>query len=109
MVGIVHVFGQRHPRYRELDIIWSVHRAIGCWRNLCSLWWGGLGTIFGLAVLIPSIAVSCRRLHDIDKSGWLQLLVFIPIIGWAFLLYWFVQPGEDGQNSFGANPLGSGA
>ncbi len=70
---------------------------------------GILGAIFALLVLIPSIAISCRRLHDIDKSGWWQLLVFIPLIGWGFLLYWFVKRGDDGENRFGADPLVSAA
>ena len=70
---------------------------------------GVFGTIFEVVILIPTIAICCRRLHDTDKSGWRQLLAIIPIIGWCILLYWFVQPGEDGQNSFGANPLGSAA
>ena len=70
---------------------------------------GVLVTIFEVAVFIPTIAIGCRRLHDIDKSGWLQLVAVIPIIGWGILLYWFVKPGEDGQNSFGVNPLVSGA
>jgi uncharacterized membrane protein YhaH (DUF805 family) len=70
---------------------------------------GGLGAIFQLVVLIPTIAISCRRLHDIDKSGWWQLLIFIPLIGWGFLLYWFVKRGDDSENRFGANPLVSAA
>ena len=70
---------------------------------------GYLGAIFQLVVLIPTIAISCRRLHDIDKSGWWQLLVFIPLIGWGFLLYWFVKRGDDGENRFGADPLVSAA
>jgi len=50
---------------------------------------------FSLAVLLPGIAVSVRRLHDIDKSGWFLLLNFIPVIGWVILLYWAVQEGRE--------------
>ncbi len=67
---------------------------------------GGIfGSIFSLVVLIPTIAVSCRRLHDINMSGWWLLIVLIPLIGVLILLYWFVKTGDDGMNRFGANPL----
>lgn len=54
-----------------------------------------VSALFSLATLLPSLAVGARRLHDIDKSGWWQLLWFIPVIGWLVLLYWAVQPGRD--------------
>lgn len=50
--------------------------------------------IFSLAVLLPSIAVGARRLHDIGKSGWWQLLWLVPIVGWAILIYWAAQESE---------------
>ncbi len=53
-----------------------------------------LSGLFSLATLIPSIAVGARRLHDIDKSGWWQLLGFIPVLGWIVLIYWCAQPGK---------------
>ncbi len=59
-----------------------------------------LGGVFSLATLLPSLAVGARRLHDIGKSGWWQLLGFIPLIGWLVLIYWGVQPGE-GDNAHG--------
>ena len=58
-----------------------------------------------LALLLPSIAVGARRLHDIGKTGWLQLLWIIPVVGWIVLIYWAVQPSE-GDNRFGAAPAG---
>ncbi len=54
-----------------------------------------LSGLFSLGTLIPSIAVTARRLHDIDKSGWWQLVCLIPIIGLIVLVYWCVQPGTD--------------
>ncbi|SRR6056297_750240 len=60
-----------------------------------------LGTIFSLATLVPGIALGVRRLHDIDKSGWLMLLAFIPVIGFLVLIYFFVQPPTPGPNRFG--------
>lgn len=66
---------------------------------------GPLGAIWSLATLVPSFALGARRLHDGDRSGWLQLLWLVPIIGWALLLYWFIKRGTDGTNRFGNHPL----
>jgi uncharacterized membrane protein YhaH (DUF805 family) len=63
-----------------------------------------LGALVGLALLLPSLAVGARRAHDIDKSGWWQLVGLIPIIGWILVIYWFAQPGAAGDNRFGAAP-----
>ena len=60
-----------------------------------------LQLLFELATIIPSIAVACRRLHDTDRSGWWQLLAFIPIVGFIILLVWYCQPGTQGANRFG--------
>lgn len=60
--------------------------------------------LVGLALLVPSIAAGSRRLHDTGKSGWLQLLWFIPVIGWAVLIYLEAQPGQPESNQYGAPP-----
>jgi uncharacterized membrane protein YhaH (DUF805 family) len=60
-----------------------------------------LMAIVVLGLMIPFIAVSTRRLHDIGKSGWWQLISFIPL-GGLVLLYFFVLSGEAGDNQFGA-------
>ncbi|MCY6382820.1 DUF805 domain-containing protein [Hoeflea prorocentri] len=60
-----------------------------------------LGTIAALALLLPSLAVGVRRLHDIGRSGWWLLIILIPIIGFLVLIYWHIQPSEDGVNRFG--------
>lgn len=57
-----------------------------------------------LAMLIPSIAVSVRRLHDIGKSGWMLLIYFIPLIGSIWLLILFLTDSEPGENKYGPNP-----
>lgn len=59
---------------------------------------GGVGD---LLLLLPSITVSVRRLHDIGKSAWALLWVFLPIIGWIVLIVYAVRPGEPGQNAYG--------
>jgi uncharacterized membrane protein YhaH (DUF805 family) len=62
--------------------------------------------IFWLAALIPNLSVATRRLHDIDRRGWWQLLWFIPVIGWIILLVWYCKPSQPGANRFGPNPYG---
>ena len=62
-----------------------------------------LGNVASLALLLPGLGVGTRRLHDIGKSGWFQLLWFVPFIGWLVLLYWFVQPSGE-ANTYGAAP-----
>ena len=64
-------------------------------------------SIFGLATILPSVAVAARRLHDIDRTGWWLLIDFIPIIGWIVLLVWFCTRGTEGSNRFGADRLGA--
>lgn len=64
-----------------------------------------LSTIFVLACVIPALAVSARRLHDINKSGWWQLLYVIPIVGAIILIIWFVTKGNTGNNQYGPDPL----
>jgi uncharacterized membrane protein YhaH (DUF805 family) len=75
--------------------------------GVMSLGYGPIYTIYLLAVLLPSIALSVRRLHDRDMSGWWFLLVFVPLIGALILLVWFCLPGTPGDNRFGPNPLAS--
>ena len=60
-----------------------------------------LRMLAGLALFLPTLAVTVRRLHDIDRSGWWYLLSLIPIIGILVLLYWYIQPGTEGPNQFG--------
>ena len=58
-----------------------------------------------LVLLIPTIAVAVRRLHDTDRSGWMYLLVLIPLVGPILLIVWFCTAGTQGDNRFGADPL----
>ena len=62
---------------------------------------GIIGVLFNLAILLPSIAVGVRRLHDLDRSGWWLLLLFIPLIGAIILIVWFCMRGTPGPNRFG--------
>jgi uncharacterized membrane protein YhaH (DUF805 family) len=65
---------------------------------------GLLSGLYTLAVLLPSIAVTVRRLHDTDRTGWWILLGFIPIIGGIVLLVFYVLEGTRGPNRYGPDP-----
>ena len=70
--------------------------------------WRALSPISGLvslALFLPGLAVSVRRLHDTGRSGWWILLVLIPIIGAIVLLIWFCKRGTPGPNQFGPAQL----
>ena len=67
-----------------------------------------VGVIVVLGLLIPSIAVQVRRLHDQDKSGWYILLGFIPYVGGLIMLVFMCIDGTPGENRFGDDPKGRG-
>jgi uncharacterized membrane protein YhaH (DUF805 family) len=60
-----------------------------------------LSSIYSLAVFIPALAVGARRLHDIGRSGWWQLIMLIPLIGIIVLIVWWASRGNDGVNKYG--------
>ena len=64
-----------------------------------------IGVIVSLATLLPGLAVSVRRLHDIDRVGWWIFLALIPIVGAIVLIYWACLRGTVGANRFGPDPL----
>jgi uncharacterized membrane protein YhaH (DUF805 family) len=59
-----------------------------------------LNGAFGIATLLPSLAVGARRLHETDRSGWWQLLWLVPLVGWIVLIVFLVQ--EPRTNRFGS-------
>ena len=63
-----------------------------------------IGYIYSLAVLVPSIAVAVRRLHDIGKSGVWYFINFIPCIGSIWLIVLLCQDSMPGENEYGVNP-----
>jgi uncharacterized membrane protein YhaH (DUF805 family) len=65
---------------------------------------GALGAVFALAILIPSIAVAARRMHDTNRSGWWLLIAFIPVIGTIALIIFLLLDSDPGENRFGSNP-----
>ena len=60
--------------------------------------------LYTLAVLIPGLAVSVRRLHDTEHSGWWLLIVLVPLIGAIVFLIFMIREGQPGLNRFGPNP-----
>ena len=63
-----------------------------------------LSLVVSLALLLPSLAISLRRLQDIGKPWQYILFAFVPIIGVLYLLYLGVQEGQPGENAYGPNP-----
>ena len=67
-----------------------------------------LGTIlnvgYGLAIIVPALALAVRRLHDVGRSGWWYLICLIPLVGSIILLVWFCTDSQPGDNKWGANP-----
>jgi uncharacterized membrane protein YhaH (DUF805 family) len=71
----------------------------------------GIGPLYFvsiLAMIIPGLAVTVRRLHDVGKSGWFYFIVLIPIIGSIWLLVLMATDGKPGRNQYGLNPKGIG-
>lgn len=65
---------------------------------------GIAGLLYNLAVFIPTLAVSIRRLHDTDRSGWWILISFIPVIGAIVFIVFMTIDSNEGSNRFGYNP-----
>lgn len=62
-----------------------------------------LSSIYSLAVLLPSLAVGVRRLHDTNRSGWFMLLCIVPLINLVLIYFWALE-GEKNENAFGPDP-----
>ena len=66
---------------------------------------GGIVGVIVLLLVIPTLTVTIRRFHDINKSGWFVLLNFIPFVGWIIILAMLAGKGTEGKNRFGEYPL----
>lgn len=69
-----------------------------------SFLFGGIAALYGLAVLVPSVAVGVRRLHDTGRSGWWLLISLVPVIGILVMIYFFILNSQPGTNRWGPNP-----
>ena len=70
---------------------------------------GLLGGIYALALLIPGISVTVRRLHDTGRTGWWLLIILIPLIGAIVLLVFMFLDSQPGDNEYGPSPKAAGA
>ena len=64
----------------------------------------GLYVLFGLALFLPNIGLTIRRLHDTGRSGWWMLVALIPLVGVFVLIYFLVIEGDAGPNEYGPDP-----
>ncbi|MCB1171245.1 MAG: DUF805 domain-containing protein [Leptospiraceae bacterium] len=71
--------------------------------------YGFLYLAYILAVMLPALGVTIRRLHDTGKSGWMFLVVFIPLAGPIWLLVLMVLEGTQGDNEYGPDPKAGAA
>ena len=91
----------------EFWMFFLVNLIIGFILDALTLWsrpLGIIGGLYGLAVLLPSLAVGARRLHDIERTGWWQLFLLLPVIGTIILIVFWAQDSQPGSNEYGANP-----
>ena len=63
-----------------------------------------LASLYSLAVFLPALAVTWRRLHDVGKSGANYFWVLLPVIGWIMLIVWLCRDSQPGENQYGPNP-----
>ena len=68
-----------------------------------------LYALFVLGTVVPHMALSVRRLHDVNRTGWWYLLGLVPFLGGIVLLVWFCTDGTSGSNRFGADPKATGS
>ena len=97
-------------RRREYWMFVLINFLIGCGLGVIGALVHGLSFLswlYSLAVLVPSIAVSVRRLHDTGRSGWWLLIGLIPLIGLIVLIVFLATDGEPGDNEYGPNPKSS--
>jgi uncharacterized membrane protein YhaH (DUF805 family) len=70
--------------------------------------YGYIYYLYNLAVIVPSLSIGTRRLHDVGKSGWMILIALIPLVGAIWLLVLFCTDSNFGTNQYGPNPKGIG-
>lgn len=95
----------RKPFWMFVLISWIISFGISMIEGILGL--GDLAVLsilYSLILLVPNIAITTRRLHDTGRSGWWQLLWFIPIIGWIILIVFLAQDTTLADNQYGANP-----
>ena len=77
----------------------AIDMSLGLWDDVDAI--GVFSGILALVFLLPYLAVTVRRFHDINYSGWWVLVTFIPLIGWIGWLIWMCTEGSKAKNRFG--------
>jgi uncharacterized membrane protein YhaH (DUF805 family) len=90
--------------YLALVIIYAIFALLARASN--AFW--VIGALVDLALLIPTLAVGVRRLHDTARTGWWLLIGLVPFVGWIVLLVFFLMDSTPGDNPYGPNPKGMG-
>lgn len=101
------VFDGRAKR-SEYWLFLLVHAIISIILGLIPLvldWFVIVEVVYFLALLVPWLAVGARRLHDSGKSGWLQLILLVPLIGWIIVLVLMALPSDNDDNKYGPRPV----
>lgn len=93
---------RRQEFWMFMLVNWVIAVVLGIVGNL--LHFGLLGSIYSLAVLVPTLGVGVRRLHDMGKSGWWYLICLVPVLGAIYLIYLWCQDSQAEANEWGANP-----
>ncbi len=96
---ILKQYAQFQGKTKRPDFWWYVLFYVICEIVLAVIdkiigWNAVLSCIFDLALLVPSLAIGVRRLHDIGKSGWWWLIGLVPVVGWIVLVYFWVQKSK---------------
>lgn len=99
-----HKYSDFNGRASRAEFWWWVLFCfvVGCVCGLIADW---LGSIASLALLVPNLAVSWRRLHDIGRAGGWFFIGLIPVVGTIIMIIWYVKPGEPQPNRFGPVPV----
>jgi uncharacterized membrane protein YhaH (DUF805 family) len=85
-------------------VLYFIDSAMGFGQSATAPGLGPLRGIFILATLIPGLAVTVRRLHDTNRSGWWVLIALVPLVGGIVLLVWVCTDGTAGPNDYGDDP-----
>ena len=81
----------------------AIDMSLGLWSFEDDI--GVFTTILFLVSFLPYLAVTVRRFHDINKSGWFVLITYIPIVGWIAWLIWMCTEGSEAKNRFGTREI----
>ena len=108
-IGVLQKYAVFDGRAKRSDywLFMLIHVIISIILGLIPLvveWFLIVEVVYALALLVPILAVGARRLHDSGKSGWLQLILLIPLIGWIIVIVLMALPSDD-ENNYGPRPV----